>query len=124
MATSVSTLVNSRKIKFKAWDTASRLLLRLDSIECNRGELYRQHHILLQFTGLLDMDDVEIYEADVLLIGYDQYVVTWSEAQSGWYYAPLRKPAQQQIFVSAVARQMKRFCSYFELQRDEPAGNP
>ena len=110
-----------RKIKFKAWDTESRLLMRLNSIECLKGELVKKEHILLQFTGLLDSDGEEIYDRDVLLIHYTKYLVFWDDEKNGWFYSPLEKPAEQEPFLSPVATKMKRFCSFFELQGMEDA---
>ena len=105
----------SRRIKFKAWNTDTRLLMRLNSIDCNKGELVKKSHILLQFTGLCDKDGEEIYDRDVLLIDYDKYLVFWDEAKNGWYYSPLPKPEAQEPFLLGVAEKMKRFCSHFEL---------
>ena len=110
-----------RQIKFKAWDTESRLLMRLNSIECSKGELVKKNHILLQFTGMLDSGGEEIYDRDVLLIHYTQYVVFWDDEKSGWFYSPLEKAAEQEPFLSSVAAKMKRFCSFFELQGMENA---
>jgi len=105
-----------RKIKFKAWDQESRLLMRLNSIECNKGELIKKDHILLQFTSLYDKEGEEIYEMDVLMVSLTKFVVFWNEAKNGWYYFPLENQAAQTPFLREEAEKMKRFCSYFELQ--------
>ena len=105
-----------RKLKFKAWDQDSRLLMRLNSIECSKGELVKKDHVLLQFTGLLDKDGEEIYEMDVLLVSLDKFLVFWNESQNGWYYAPLTDLSTRTPFLTMDAERMKRFCSYFELQ--------
>lgn len=105
-----------RKIKFKAWDQESRLLMRLNSIECNKGELVKKDHVLLQFTGLYDKEGEEIYEMDVLLVSLDKYVVFWNESQNGWFYSPLTNLSARTPFLINDSERMKRFCSYFELQ--------
>lgn len=107
-----------RKIKFKAWDQEHRLLMRLNSIDCNKGELIKKDHVLLQFTGLYDKDGEEIYEKDVLLVSLQKLVVFWNESKSGWYYSPLLNPDTQTPLLEEEATRMKRFCSYFELQSE------
>ncbi len=104
-----------RKIKFKAWDTDSRLLMRLNSIECNKGELIKKDHILLQFTGIVDKNGDEIYEMDVLLISDEKYVVYWNEENNGWFFYPLKSPDDRQLFLAPHAGKMVRLGSYFEL---------
>lgn len=105
-----------RKIKFKAWDTESKLLMRLDTIECRKGELFKPGHILLQFTGLHDAAGEEIYEMDVLLLSLEKFVVCWNEEQNGWFIQPLLKPDDKKSFVSELSGKMKRFGSYYQLQ--------
>jgi len=106
----------SRPIKFKAWNTDTRLLMRLNSIDCNKGELFKKNHILLQFTGLNDKEGEEIYDQDILLIYSEKHLVFWNEEKNGWFYCPLEKRNDIEPFVLAIAEKMKRFCSYFELK--------
>ncbi len=105
-----------RKIKFKAWDKEHRLVMRLNSIDCNKGELEKKDHVLLQFTGLYDKEGDEIYEMDVLLIALEKQVVFWNDSKNGWYYSPLSNTDTQVPLLHGEAARMKRFCSYFELQ--------
>lgn len=109
-----------RKIKFKAWNTDTHLLMRLNSIDCNKGELYKKDHILLQFTGLSDKEGEEIYDMDILLIYSDKYLVFWNETKGGWFYSSLEKAGNKTgemlPFLEPEAGKMKRFCSYFELK--------
>jgi hypothetical protein len=107
-----------RKIKFKAWDEEHRLLMRLNSIECSKGELIKKNHILLQFTGLLDKDGEEIYDMDVLFISLDKYIVFWNETKNGWYYSPVSSRDNHSPFLVKDAERMKRFGNFFELSKE------
>jgi hypothetical protein len=105
-----------RQIKFKAWNTDTRLLMRLNSIDCNKGELFKRDHILLQFTGLLDKEGEEIYDMDILLIYSEKFLVFWNEEKNGWFFKALEKEGSMEPFLLKSAERMKRFCSYFELK--------
>lgn len=109
----------TRKIKFKAWDTEHKLLMRLNSIECNKGELVKKNHILLQFTGLYDQDGEEIYDRDIVLISLEKYVVFWNDTHNGWFYSPLKNINTHAPFLSKDAERTRRFCNYFEMQKNE-----
>ncbi|CAN5352029.1 hypothetical protein BH09BAC3_BH09BAC3_08940 [soil metagenome] len=105
-----------RKIKFKAWDTEHKLLMRLNSIDCNKGELHKKDNILLQFTGILDKNGDEIYEMDILLVSDEKYIVFWNEEFGGWYFHPIKNPADVKIFLGPAAAKMTRLGSQFELK--------
>lgn len=105
----------SRKIKFKAWDTESKLLMRLNSIDCNKGELIKKNHILLQFTGMTDLNGDEIYDMDTMLVSNEKYVVCWNDTITGWYFYPIKNPKDLKPFLADQAAKMTRLGNYFEL---------
>ena len=103
-----------RKLMFKAWNKESKLLMRLDNINCTRGELVKKDHIILQFTGIVDKQLEEIYEMDLVLIGSVKHVVLWSAERNGWTYVRVDKIGAPADLTSDAARSMMRLCSYFE----------
>lgn len=102
-----------RKIVFKAWNREEKLLKRLDTIDCVKGELRKEGHVLLQFTGMFDQAGEEIYDLDVLLYQGIKVLVVWNETLSGW---SVRNMSDGQLLSLrkqnlAVAT---RLCCYFE----------
>lgn len=92
--------------------------MRLNSIDCRRGELFRENHILLQFTGLCDQLHEEIYEMDVLLIAGEKFIVCWDAHHNGWGLAALSNSKSTKSFTAAVAGSAIRICSHFESEKD------
>jgi sulfatase maturation enzyme AslB (radical SAM superfamily) len=107
-------LYQPRKLKFKAWNLNTSLLMRLDSISCAKGELFKQDHILLQYTGLLDKQLEELYEMDLVFIGSSRYVIAWCATRCCWCYGPLAGNENRDILTKETAQKMIRLCSYFE----------
>ena len=107
-------LYQSRRLMFKAWNKEAKLLVRLDSIDCRRGELFKKDHILLQFTGLFDNRQDEIYEMDVLLIADQKHLVLWDADSNSWKIVKLKDRSSAQPFVKSIALKGQRLWSYFE----------
>ncbi len=106
-----------RKLVFKAWNKEAKLLMRLNSIDCRKGELFKKDHILLQFTGLYDRQEEEIFEMDIMLISGEKFVVLWDDERNGWKLCRLNNLAISQPFVKESSSKATRLWSYFEVEK-------
>lgn len=104
---------------FKAWNKETKLLMRLNSIECKRGELVKKDHILLQFTGLYDKQQEELYEMDVVLIGSEKFLVMWDSERNGWTLVTLSNRSNPRPFINEVAVASTRLWNYFESEQNK-----
>jgi len=73
-----------RKIKFKAWDTVEKRMIRMSEIEDNKltyRELFScavsPRYILLQFIGLEGSEGNELCEGDIIEENKRFYVITY-----------------------------------------------
>ena len=109
-------LYESRKIKLKAWDAESKLMMRLNSVACVKGELVKKDHMLLQFTGCVDKSGEEIYEKDILLRDNERYCVLWDVNEGCWIAQSLKEDKFFNVR-PALASNLIRLGNLYELEQ-------
>jgi len=109
--------LSQRKLLFKAWNTETRLLMRLDSIDCVKGALYKKDHILLPFTGMHDKAGDELYEMDIVLMDTNKFVIVWDGNPIAWQLVSIKDKSICEPLTREVAKTVVRLCCYFESEK-------
>jgi hypothetical protein len=106
-------MIKPRKIKIKAWNIEDKLIKRIGKVDCRKSELYKDGHILLQYTGMDDQNKVEIYDGDVLLYHHQKYITSWDEKNHQWIWIN-QSNDEVEKFTIQVATQSLILCHSFE----------
>ena len=105
-----------REIKFRAWDEKGKRMLDSDIVDTWDVEYLRpdpkEPHIVMQYTGLKDKNDKDIYEGDILLVDDNGSLapVHWDEQTFGFNIRYVKKPWKNLWEAFTFNSQVKEDC--------------
>ena len=84
----------SREIKFRIWNLASEQMSKPFYINERVNQVFNTDTILLQFTGLKDKNEIDIYEGDIITDNATVFKIVFYKGRfdfrriSGDFYCP------------------------------------
>lgn len=77
-----------REVKYRVWDIAKEKMIQLEILNCPNVtyQFAYTNGILMQYTGIKDMNGKEVYEGDILKIHRDRVYPQVVEFSEGMYH--------------------------------------
>lgn len=77
--------MKNKQIKFRVWDKISKVMKDWESIKHRPIESFNtEHYIIMQFTGVKDINDIDVYEGDVVKVNKDEVGSVYFDCGSYW----------------------------------------
>lgn len=112
-----------REIKFRAWNKSSEKLMNWDFIKSvgNLQKLLTLHHVeVMQFTGLTDILDNEIYDGDIVIDDSGRiWAIEWDSHCPGFVFV---LQSEKKKFDGRIGSMRSR-CQDYLMKKMELIGN-